>query len=427
MATVLRMPELAANTPEATLVEWLVTEGAKIAAGDPIATVETAKATVDVEAEAGGIVLRLVASAGTDIQVGAAIAVVGEEGEWVSDADVDGADGESDREQVDQQPVPPASVPAAPPAPPAPAARQEPVRDAEPARVFASPLARKLTRDAGLDLAELVGTGPGGRIVRRDVTAALARNGARAERATTSVPAPSVEVVGSQESLRNSRDIPHTRLRRAIATRLTESKQQAPHFYVRGTARVDELLALREQLNQRATARISVNDLVVMAVAKAHRTVPGMNVVWSADAVRQFDGVDVAVAVATPDGLLTPVVRSVDTMNLSTLAASTRDFAERAREGRIRPDELDGGSITVTNLGMYGTEEFTAIINPPHASILAVGAALETVVVDDGRCAVARTVRLTLSVDHRPVDGVVAAQWMQELVALLEEPLRIVT
>jgi pyruvate dehydrogenase E2 component (dihydrolipoamide acetyltransferase) len=422
MATVLRMPELAANTPEATLVEWLVIEGAEIVAGDPIATVETAKATVDIEAETGGVVLRLVARDGTDVQVGAPIAVVGAAGESL--AEVDLGDGPATEERTT---APEAPVTAGREAAPEPARATPP-----PTRIFASPLARKLTRDAGLDLSELVGTGPGGRIVRRDVTAALARNGATS--GPVQAPAPAVPVVPDvpvatatpAEPHGNGRDIPHTRLRRAIAARLTESKQQAPHFYVRGTARVDELLALRERLNERAATRISVNDLVVMAVAKAHVAVPAMNVVWSSDAVRRFDGVDIAVAVATDEGLLTPVVRSVDTMNLSTLAASTRDFAERAREGAIRPDELDGGSITVTNLGMYGTEEFTAIINPPHASILAVGAARETVVVEDGQCAVARTVRLTLSVDHRPVDGVVAAQWMQELVSLLEEPLRIV-
>ena len=419
MATVLRMPELAANTPEATLVEWLVTEGAEVAAGDPIATVETAKATVDIEAETGGLILRLVAADGTDVEVGAPIAVVGAAGESLAEVDLggDGASTEADQPGPDERE--PAALEAGP----------EPARETLPTRIFASPLARKLTKDAGLDLSELVGTGPGGRIVRRDVAAALASNGTSSQPATPAadaVPVEVVEVVRPTESRGSHRDIPHTRLRRAIAARLTESKQQAPHFYVRGTARVDQLLALREQLNQRTATRISVNDLVVMAVAKAHLAVPAMNVVWSADAVRRFDRVDVAVAVATEDGLLTPVVRSVDTMNLSTLAAATRSFAGRARKGAIRPDELDGGSITVTNLGMYGTEEFTAIINPPHASILAVGAARETVVVDEGQCVVARTVRLTLSVDHRPVDGVVAAQWMQELVALLEEPIRIV-
>jgi pyruvate dehydrogenase E2 component (dihydrolipoamide acetyltransferase) len=413
MATVLRMPELAANTLEATLVEWLVDEGAEISAGDPIATVETAKATVDIEAETGGTVLRLVAQGGADVQVGAPIAVVGASDEVGDDVDLGGAEPAERAEESTPSQVPP-----------------DPVEPPVPVRIFASPLARKLTKDAGLDLAELVGTGPGGRIVRRDVAAALATNGSAHAQVTAPPAAASSESLRPPEPARDGqdgRDIPHTRLRRTIAARLTESKQQAPHFYVRGTARVDALLALREQLNQRATARISVNDLVVMAVAKAHRAVPRMNVVWSADAVRQFDRVDVAVAVATTDGLLTPVVRSVDTMNLSTLAAVTRDFAERARESQIRPDELVGGSITVTNLGMYGTEEFAAIINPPHSSILAVGAARETVVVEEGQCAVARTVRLTLSVDHRPVDGVVAAQWMQELLALLEEPLRIVT
>ena len=406
MAAVMRMPELAANTPEATLLEWLVAEGADVAAGDPIATVETAKATVDIEAEVGGSVLQLVVTAGSDVEVGAPILVIGEQGESLAGLDL-GANGHAEPEAAPQ----PATVEAA----------AAPVAGQGTPRIFASPLARKLTRDAGLELAELVGTGPGGRIVRRDVANAIATRESMAPVSAAPVTLAVAQPTG------DGRDIPHTRLRRAIAARLTESKREAPHFYVRGTARVDDLLALREQVNQHATSRISVNDLVVMAVAKAHQAVPAMNVIWTTDAVRQFDSVDIAVAVATTDGLVTPVVRSVGTKNISALASSTRDFAERAREGKLRPDELDGGSVTVTNLGMYGTEDFAAIINPPQSSILAVGAARESVVVEQGQCVVARTMRFTLSVDHRPIDGAIAAQWMQEFITLLENPLWIVT
>ncbi|CNG70863.1 Putative dihydrolipoamide s-acetyltransferase component of pyruvate dehydrogenase complex E2 [Mycobacterium tuberculosis] len=221
-------------------------------------------------------------------------------------------------------------------------------------------------------------------------------------------------------------EVPHTRLRRAIASRLTESKRTAPHFYVEGTARADELLALRARLNESTGERISVNDLIIKAVARAHVAVPRMNVIWTDDAVREFDEVDVAVAIATPQGLVTPVVRRADSLGLGALAATTRDYAARARDGRLRPVELDGGSVTVSNLGMYGTRAFSAIINPPQASILAVGAAIESPVVVDGELAVARTMALTLSVDHRPVDGAVAADWMREFIGLLEEPLRLV-
>ncbi|GAY07691.1 dihydrolipoamide acetyltransferase family protein [Pseudonocardia sp. N23] len=422
MAAVMRMPELAANTPEATLVEWLVAEGASVAAGDAIASAETAKATVDIEAEIGGHILRLVATPGSDVAVGAPLAVIGAEGESLAGLDLgaDGPDGPATGAAPSlQAPGPAPDVPGIP-------ARPEPTNAPGRqigGRIFASPLARKLVRDEGLDLSELRGTGPGGRIVRRDVTAAVAKRAAAAPAAPPVRPT----APASTEPTATGHDIPHTRLRRAIASRLTESKQTAPHFYVRASARVDALLALREQINEHATSRISVNDLVVMAVAKAHQAMPRMNVIWTPDSVRQFDSVDIAVAVATADGLVTPVVRSVETMNVSALATATRDFAARARDSKLRPDELEGGSITVTNLGMYGTEDFAAIINPPQSSILAVGAARESVVVEESQCVVARTMRVTLSVDHRPIDGAVAAQWMQEFVALLESPLRIVT
>ncbi len=214
-------------------------------------------------------------------------------------------------------------------------------------------------------------------------------------------------------------------MRRAVAARLTSSVTTAPHFHVRGSARVDRLLALREELASDASVRLSVNDLVLKAVGQASRAVPEMNVVWTGDAVRAFDTVDVAVAVATDHGLVTPVVRGVDALSVSAVAAATRDLVARARSGRLQQAELEGGAITVSNLGMYGTEEFSAIINPPHAAILAVGAALSQPVVQDGRLEVGTVVRLTLSVDHRPVDGATAARWMQALLALLEAPVRI--
>jgi pyruvate dehydrogenase E2 component (dihydrolipoamide acetyltransferase) len=214
-------------------------------------------------------------------------------------------------------------------------------------------------------------------------------------------------------------------MRRAVAARLTESVTTAPHFYVRGVARVDELLRVRAELNDGAEVAVSVNDLVVKAVARAHQLVPEMNVVWTGEAIRSFAGVDVAVAVATDSGLVTPVVRGVDGLAVTAVARATRDVAARAREGRLQQPELEGGSITVSNLGMFGVEEFSAIINPPQASILAVGAARQEPVVTDGRLGVATVLRVTLSVDHRPVDGAVAARWMSAFVSLLERPVRI--
>jgi pyruvate dehydrogenase E2 component (dihydrolipoamide acetyltransferase) len=209
------------------------------------------------------------------------------------------------------------------------------------------------------------------------------------------------------------------------ATRLVQSKQEAPHFYLRATVRADALVAARAEINDGATTRVSVNDLVVKAVAGAHLRVPEMNAVWTADAVHRYRSVDVAVAVATDRGLLTPVVRDVGSLSVTALAARTQELASRARDGALRQNELEGGTISVTNLGMYDVEEFAAIINPPHAAILAVGALREEPVVRDGSLAVGRVLRLTLAVDHRPVDGVQAAQWLRVLVDLLEHPVRL--
>jgi pyruvate dehydrogenase E2 component (dihydrolipoamide acetyltransferase) len=216
-------------------------------------------------------------------------------------------------------------------------------------------------------------------------------------------------------------------MRKAVAARLTESKTTAPHVYVRGVARVDALLQVRADLNDGADLRISVNDLLVKAVAKAHQQVPEMNVVWTGDAIRSFTGVDVSVAVATAKGLVTPVLTGVEGRSITDVARATQDFAARAREGRLQQSELEGGSFTISNLGMYGVEEFAAIINPPQAAILAVGAARQEAVVTDGRLEVATVLRVTLSVDHRPVDGALAARWMKAFVALLERPVRILS
>jgi pyruvate dehydrogenase E2 component (dihydrolipoamide acetyltransferase) len=271
-------------------------------------------------------------------------------------------------------------------------------------------------REHGLSLDDLTGTGPGGRIVRDDVRRAVAE---RAERAAP--PAP----VGPQRTPAGYEDVPHTRMRRAIATRLAESNREAPHFYVRGTARVDDLLAVRARLNAGDGPRITVNDLVVAAVARTHAGLPEMNVVWTPDAVRRYATVDVGVAVATDRGLVTPVVRGVESRTVSSIARATADLTERARAGALRQDELEGGTITVSNLGGFGTEEFTAVLNPPQAAILAVGAARREAVVDGDELAVGTVLHVTLTVDHRPVDGALAARWMAAFLALLEDPLRI--
>ncbi|MEI5102845.1 dihydrolipoamide acetyltransferase family protein [Streptomyces sp. PmtG] len=263
---------------------------------------------------------------------------------------------------------------------------------------------------------DIPGTGPGGRVVRADILAAIARH--RSQKP----PAPPATAIDG----RAGHLVPHTRARRATATRLTHSKHDAPHFYLRGSARVGELLNLRHRLTTLdGTPRISLNDLLIRAAARTHRAVPELNVRWTEDGVRTYDTVDVAIAVATEHGLLTPVLRDADRLPLAALASATADLMSRARAGELRQAELEGGTLTLSNLGGYGTEEFTAIINPPQTAILAVGAARPEAVVVDGEVRAEPVLRATLSVDHRPVDGVVAARWMREFTALLEEPLRL--
>ena len=448
MARVLRMPGVAANATEAVLAEWLVEESGEFAAADAIATVETEKAAVEIEADAAGRVLKTLVPPGAQVEVGDPIAVLGETGEQVDDLDALlaslGVAPATDVVVPERRDVPTDPESAAPlaeeveaPAPPsveegdAPASRQGGVENG---RVYASPLARKIAKDHGLSIEEIPGTGPRGRVLRRDVDAAIAGlpdagpgdvPPAVEEGAPAPVSRPRTDVspaVGAS----SYEEIPHSRIRRTTARRLTESQQQVPHFYVRATVRAEALLALRAEINEDGAAtRVSVNDLVVKAVAAAHQRVPEMNVTWTPDAVRRYATVDVAVAVATDRGLLTPVVRDVGALTATALAASVRDLADRSREGRLKQDELEGGSISVTNLGMYGVEEFAAIINPPQAAILAVGAVRDQPVVVDGAVVPAAVMSLTLSVDHRPVDGVVAARWLAVLVDLLEHPARI--
>jgi pyruvate dehydrogenase E2 component (dihydrolipoamide acetyltransferase) len=407
------MPEVATGTSEAVLSSWSVSENASVTATEVIATVETAKAVVDVEAEADGVVLRLLVAPGTQVQSGTPIALMAGPDEQVADIDAELRDLGIVADPLALEVPEAATTPE--PSPlhvevPAPVTQAS----GDPKRVFASPLARRQAKEAGLAVEHITGTGPNGRIVRRDVESALS---------TASV-SPPRETVGPATSSAWT-DVPHSTVRRLIASRLTESKQQAPHFYVRGTAQVDRLLEMRRELNDDAQMHISVNDLVIKAVARAHVLVPALNVTWTPDAIRSYSAVDISVAVATDDGLVTPVLRSVQGMSVSTVARSVQDFVQRAKTGRLQQQELEGGSVTITNLGMFGTEEFAAILNPPQASILAVGAAGPEPVVVDGEIHVATCMHLTLSVDHRPVDGVAAAEWMRLFISLLEHPSRI--
>lgn len=419
MARLIRMPEVAANAVEAVLQEWQVEEGAAFSADTTLATIETDKAVVDIEAESDGVLLRRLVADGTKVDVGAPIAVVADLAERVGDLDALMA---SLGVGTGTFATAPTGLSGAEDGVPQP---EEPAPVIEPAsRIFSSPLARRLASEAGLDLAALDGTGPRGRILRRDVERGLAVP--TPEQPPEQAPGQSQPAAAHQPVVAaGTTEVPHSRMRRAIAARLVASKQTVPHFYLRATLDVGELLDLRARVNEGAPVKVSVNDLVVKAAAAAHRLVPEMNAVWTDEAVRRFDGVDIAVAVATDGGLLTPVVRGVDTLSVTSLAGRTRDLAQRAKAGRLRQDELEGGSLSVTNLGMFGTEEFAAIINPPHAAILAVGAARQEPVVRDGALAVGTVMRVTMSVDHRPVDGVVAARWMRAFTELVENPVRI--
>jgi pyruvate dehydrogenase E2 component (dihydrolipoamide acetyltransferase) len=439
------MPAIAAGSSSAVLSLWQAAEGDALPPDGVAAIIETEKAQVDLPVDTGGVLLRTLVSEGAEVEVGAPIALMADVHEAVDDVEAvlaslghgSGGDSPEQSSADDDEPQhvgavdPPSAAGQAlgssgddssrSPNGTGPSAAPAPGGSAPGQRLFTSPLARRLARESGLAVEQLQGTGPGGRIVRRDVEAALearAAAAAPAQQPAQPVAAPAVD------GQRAYTDLPHSRIRKATAARLTESMQTAPHFYLQGTAIVDELVALRARVNGGGGA-VTLNDLIVKAAARAHSAVPAMNVIWTPEAVRSFSTVDIAVAVATERGLVTPVLRSVDAMTLTSLSAASADLVARARAGQLRQSELEGGSLTVTNLGMYGTKQFSAIINPPQAAILAVGAARQEPVVRDGDLQVGTVMHLTLSVDHRPVDGAVAAQWMRAFVALLEDPVQI--
>jgi pyruvate dehydrogenase E2 component (dihydrolipoamide acetyltransferase) len=411
MARLLRVPEISAGATEAVLATWPLAENVPYSATDVIAVVETAKAAVDIEAEEDGVILRRLVGEGASVTAGQPIALIGMPGE-----SADGIE-ETLRAEVVASATPPAESAA-------PAAAE---------RIFASPLARRLARDAELDLSAISGTGPAGRIMRRDIEKAIRTSEAGDDRELAVAPVRAAAATsGRQQGAAGwpgparSTAMPHGRARQAIAARLTESKQTVPHFYLDGIARAGKLLRLRAQLNDGTRpARVSVNDLVLKAVARAHQLVPAMNVIWTPEAMLSYESVDIGIAIASPRGLVTPVLRSVEQYTISALAAAAADLVERAAAGRLQQRELEGGSTSVTNLGMFGVERFSAIINPPQSSILAVGAVHDAPVVTNGRLRAGSVMRVTLSVDHRAIDGATAAEWMKAFVSLIEHPVQI--
>ena len=417
MASVVRMPSVLAGTTEAAISNWLVAPGDTVAIGDPIAEIETEKALVEYAAEDAGIVGRLVLAAGDSGEIGEPILVLVGAGE--TDTDIDAALGGAD-------------VPRANGHQPGPA-------DAR-SRVFASPLVRKIALEKGIDLTGIAGTGPNGRIVRRDIerlgdrSLPDTRPDTREAAPAPAVPAPAASApaasapAAAQSTAPSGVSgagtlIPHTPLRRAIARRLTQSKATTPHFYMTTECVVDELLDLRRRINDTAPVKISVNDFVVMAAAAAFADVPEANVTWSDEGLVAHGSVDISIAVATDGGLVTPVLRRVETKRLSDIAREAQALAQRARDRRLLQHELEGGTFSVSNLGMYGTLEFAAIINPPQSGILAVGAAKPQPVVVDGAVTAATVMRCTLSVDHRAIDGALAARWLAAFTTRMQNPM----
>jgi pyruvate dehydrogenase E2 component (dihydrolipoamide acetyltransferase) len=406
MPTVVRMPEVLANAGQAVIQTWLVSEGQKITVGDPLAEIETEKAVVEYVSEVEGIVGRLIAEAGATIAVGEPIAVVLAPGETTADVDTAVPNG------VAVSPTPEPELVAVGAAAPAAAANGR--------RLFATPLVRKLARERGIELESVNGTGPGGRVVRRDLDRLPVAE-------PTPQPSPAPQPVRTPAAVESRAtgytDVPLTPMRKAIARRLTKSKTTVPHFYVTADCRVDDLLELRRSVNAAAAVKVSLNDFVLKAVAGALIEVPDANAIWNGDSIRRYDGADIAVAVAVDGGLLTPVLRDVHTASLSAIATQTADLAQRARGGKLQQHELEGGSFSVSNLGMFGITEFSAILNPPQSGILAVGGAVQRPVVVDGELTVGTVMTVTLSADHRVIDGAVAATWMAAFVRHIENPL----
>ncbi|WP_417714493.1 pyruvate dehydrogenase complex dihydrolipoamide acetyltransferase [Pseudophaeobacter arcticus] len=433
MPTEILMPALSPTMEEGTLAKWLVKEGDTIQSGDLIAEIETDKATMEFEAVDEGTVGKILIAEGSEgVKVNTPIAVLLEEGESADDITTAAAQPEA-AAAADAGAAAASGggsdAPAAP-ATPAPAAAA-----ADGSRIFASPLARRIAADKGLDLSALSGSGPRGRIVKADVENASAAAPQAAAKPVAAAPAPaaaapagpSADMVAKMYETRSFEEVKLDGMRKTIAARLTEAKQTVPHFYLRRDIQLDALLKFRAQLNKQLETRgvkLSVNDFIIKAVALALQAVPDANAVWAGDRVLKMKASDVAVAVAIEGGLFTPVLQDSELKSLSALSAEMKDLAARARDRKLAPHEYQGGSFAISNLGMFGIDNFDAIVNPPHAGILAVGAGSKKPVVGaDGELKVATVMSVTMSVDHRVIDGALGAQLLQAIVENLENPM----
>ncbi|AUQ66385.1 pyruvate dehydrogenase complex dihydrolipoamide acetyltransferase [Phaeobacter inhibens] len=436
MPTEILMPALSPTMEEGTLAKWLVKEGDTVASGDLLAEIETDKATMEFEAVDEGVIGKILIPEGSEgVKVNSPIAVLLEDGESADDigttssAPAAAADEAAPAASEEAAPAPAQAATAATPAPAAP-------QGADGNRIFASPLARRIAADKGLDLAQLNGSGPRGRIVKADVENAkpqVAAAPAAAAPATAAAPAaaastgPSADQVARMYEGRTYEEVKLDGMRKTIAARLTEAKQTVPHFYLRRDIQLDALLKFRGELNKQLEARgvkLSVNDFIIKACALALQAVPDANAVWAGDRVLKMEASDVAVAVAIEGGLFTPVLQNSDTKSLSTLSTEMKDLAKRARDRKLAPHEYQGGSFAISNLGMFGIDNFDAIVNPPHAGILAVGAGVKKPVVGaDGELAVATVMSVTMSVDHRVIDGALGAELLNAIKDNLENPM----
>ncbi|MFD6397321.1 dihydrolipoamide acetyltransferase family protein [Nocardia sp. NPDC060249] len=414
------MPRLSDTMEDGVVSAWLKQVGDQITRGEIVAEIETDKALMELEAYDDGVLERILAEPGVRVAIGEPIALVGDGTTSIVD-----------------------SAAAVPQSGAAPADVGSTVRDDEPQRVShgdtvsvsaragvvkSSPLARKIARELRVDMDSVVGTGPGGRVTKRDVEAAHT-----AASADISTPSPEVSVVAVQPVPASGEfeEVELTNIQRVSATRLTESKQQAPHFYLTSAIDVTELFAFRARINATLDAagesKVSVNDLLVKAVAVALRKDPSVNVSFAGDKLLRHQGIHIGVAVATPVGLLVPVIRDADRKSVSEIATESRDKATRARDRKLRAEDMSGGTFTISNLGMFGIEQFTAVINSPESAILAVGAAADELRLDNDEVVARKILRVTMSADHRAIDGAIAAQFLATLKELIEKPLRIVT
>jgi pyruvate dehydrogenase E2 component (dihydrolipoamide acetyltransferase) len=436
------MPALSPTMEEGNLAKWLVKEGDEVKAGDVIAEIETDKATREVEAVDEGKVAKIVVPAGTEgVKVNALIAVLAEEGEDVAEAAKAGGAPGKKAEAPKQEPAK-TEAPKAERAKPekaeapadAPAASDHATGD----RVFASPLARRIAKDAGVDVAGVKGTGPHGRVVKADVEAAIAGGGAKTA-APAGAPATAAKPMSDDAVLKLFEEgsyelVPHDNMRKTIARRLVEAKTTIPHFYLTVDCEIDALLALRAQINAAAPMKktehgeapvykLSVNDMIIKAMAMALMAVPDANASWTEANMVMHKHADVGVAVSIPGGLITPIIKRAEQKSLSAISNEMKDLASRARNRKLKPEEYQGGTTAVSNLGMFGVKDFAAVINPPHATILAVGAGEQRAVVKKGEIVVANVMSVTLSTDHRAVDGALGAELLQAFKKYIENPM----